>query len=193
MRHLDRIVLSDTFEVGGEKIGYCKEIDRYMLAHHRGYAIPYDAYYFLTKERYMYLKEHQKELEGYSATNHQIVTEGLQWGSPDGAGYIRDYLCSINFRSTGHAFFGKPLDGPYLYEGNKLYYHLFSNGKHYAVPPWEPMKNIAARRMGRSRFPEEQKVDYDRFEYDGDEELSFRGFEVADFEGYEDWAKQYLQ
>lgn len=223
MKHLESITLTDQIDILCDCAGYCREIDRYILGHMRSFVCDYRAYYFLTEEQFQEIKEMQDKFKHWEEEEEARIASALESGSQEriectdswqdsyvcldkylnsiftlgceaGADYIRDYICSQKFRTPEN-----PLPsrwGPFLYEDEMFYFHFYTNGKHYAVPPhdftrmrYDFVKNVPAP----GSIEERTNGPYEMIFYNGDPEYAFVGKEVKEFEGFDDWTKNWAQ
>lgn len=134
MKQVCTIELSNEIILHGDRSGYCEEIGRYVLKHLRAFVCGYYAFYFLTEDQFDYLRKKEEEFQQDREAYLKWKYETVKIGSPIGAEYIRDYNCSLEFRSEEGSPLPSRWDGPYLYDGKALLWDFFTDGVHYGVP-----------------------------------------------------------
>ena len=178
MKHISSISFEGDKEYSN-KVGYNKELDIYIYRKYVSYAIGYYKYYRVTKE----------EAEVLKKTNDiSALILDYEKSRLIGVGYRRGYDITHDLPKglNPYAYY----DGPFLYDGEIFYYHLFWEGKHYAAIPYCQL--IDENLVRYYPFRDMQGVSEIHVNYNGEDLLLCYGKEVDDFEGLDEWQKLYL-
>ena len=147
----------------GKPVVYVAELDRYAYANCTECVTFAYSYYYITKECY------QRILKAGAETNASPEEEEILLLAAADMPRVQAFCPGV----------WPKLDEPklaswlYCKEDERFYYHVFHNGRHYAIAP--------GYRMGN------EVTDLVRTVIDGKEVVLGRGFEVEHFEGEEQW------
>lgn len=144
-----------------------EDLDKYIYAQcHEGVTFMY-LFYYITEDCYQRLKEVKNADEASPEAEDDLMLAAA------------DMPRAQAFRPGVWPGLDKPQPASWLYckEDGRFYYHVFHNGRHYAVAPGSFIGNEVSELV--------------RTVIDGKEVVLGKGFEVDRFEGEEDWKTWY--
>lgn len=194
MKYIKEILLTNkfTFNDNYDYVGFCSELNTYMLVITVPWITYYSRYYWISEEDFNLAKNNLTEFKNKYKEAFNSVKELPKGITFMGSVSLRDYDARPGFHShissgTNHS---NVFQG-FLYEkeNNVLYAHILMNGVHYAVLPYRIIQNEKAEYIRPLENNTNAEMVYGNI--DGERTTLFMGINVDTFEGFSEWKNEF--